>query len=129
MTEGEDTPIERNQTASCMQSPPGTEVKIDGKMVLYFGGTSYFCLHGHKDTIQAGVAAWQQYGTNTATIRGGVGTAPPHLDVELAVAQFFGTEAAIYVASGYLSNLAGLQGLQTQFAFDVVLVDIFFKGI
>lgn len=106
-----------------MQSPPGPETTVDGKRYLYFGGTSYFGLHGHPGVIRAGTKAWQEFGTNTATIRSGMGTSPAHINVEQAVAEFFQCEDAVYVASGYLSNAAGLQALQRNNKFDVIFVD------
>ena len=106
-----------------MESPPGPETMVDGKRYLYFGGTSYYGLHANPEMIQAGIDAWRQQGTNTATIRSGIGTSPAHIDVETAVAEFFGCDDAVYVASGYLSDAAGLQALQADGAFDVIFID------
>ena len=36
---------------------------------------------------------------------------PIYLEVEKKAGEFFGTEAAIYLPSGYLINLAGFQSL------------------
>jgi 8-amino-7-oxononanoate synthase len=52
-----------------------------------------------------------------------MGTAPIHLAVEAAAARFFGTEGAAYMASGYLSNTAGVQALHAAGAFDAIFVD------
>lgn len=106
-----------------MESPPGAEVIISGRRYLYFGGTSYYGLHAHPDLIQAGIGAWQTFGTNTATFRGGMGTAPAHAEVEAAVARFFGDEDAAYLASGYLSNVAGVQALRARAPFDMIFID------
>ena len=51
------------------------------------------------------------------------GTSPLHLKVEQAAAEFFGTEAAAYLPSGYLSNLAGLRSLLEDSEFDVIFID------
>jgi 7-keto-8-aminopelargonate synthetase-like enzyme len=106
-----------------MESPPGPETVINGRRRLYFGGVSYYGLHGHPQLMKAGVDAWERLGLNTATTRSGMGTAPLHLEVEAAAARFFGTQDAAYVASGYLSNTAGIQVLHAIQAFDTIFVD------
>jgi 8-amino-7-oxononanoate synthase len=87
-----------------MESPPGPEVVIDGRRYTYFGGTSYFGLHGHPDVIEAGCAAFRLHGMHTATTRAGFGNAPPVMEVERIAAEFFGCEAALYFSSGYVTN-------------------------
>ncbi len=115
--------VKRRSPSNIMESPPGPETTVDGKRYLYFGGTSYYGLHANPEMIQAGIDAWRRQGTNTATIRSGIGTSPAHVDVETAVAAFFGCEDAVYVASGYLSDAAGLQALHTGGDFDVIFID------
>lgn len=94
-----------------MQSPPGAHVTVDGQRYLYFGGTSYFGLHGHPDVIEAGVQALRQYGVHSGTTRAGFGTIAPVLEVERRAADFFGTEAAFYFSSGYATNHVVMQTL------------------
>jgi 8-amino-7-oxononanoate synthase len=87
-----------------MQSPPGTEVVVDGKPYLYFGGTSYLGLASRSEVIDAACEAARRYGVHTATSRAGYGTNPATLAVETLAARFFGTETASYFASGYVGN-------------------------
>jgi len=94
-----------------METPPGAEVIINGRRCLYFGGTGYFGLQGHPEVIKAGIKAFRQYGLHIATSRAGFGHNPVLLQVERKIADFFGTEEAIYLPSGYLSNLILVQGL------------------
>ena len=42
-----------------MSSPVGSRVRIDGREVDYFCGTSYFGLHGHPLVIAAACTAAQ----------------------------------------------------------------------
>ncbi|MDZ4288383.1 MAG: pyridoxal phosphate-dependent aminotransferase family protein [Prosthecobacter sp.] len=97
-----------------MQSPPGAHVTIDGRRYLYFGGTSYFGLHGHPEVIEAGVQALRQYGVHSGTTRAGFGTIAPVLEVEQRAAKLFGTETAFYFSSGYASNHVLIQTLAAQ---------------
>ncbi len=106
-----------------MESGPGTETTINGKTFLYFGGTSYYQLHNNTDIIDAGCEAFQKYGLNSATSRAGMGTTKLLLDVEKKAAEYFGTEDAAYIASGYLSNIAGIQALNTFNEIDAVFID------
>src|SRR5512137_2338856 len=95
-----------------MESAPGPETVINGKRVLYFGGTGYFALHGHPEVIEAGIAAFRKFGTHSATSRTGFGNTPVQLDLERKIAGFFGTEDSIHFVSGYLDNLFLVQALK-----------------
>lgn len=104
-----------------MESSPGPMTMIDGKPYHYFGGTSYYCLHGHPELIRAGIEALHKYGLGTATSREGFGNNPVLLAVEQKVAEFFGTETAAYFVSGYLGNMVLAQGLSDRY--DVIFMD------
>ena len=104
-------PSEQYGNIWVMETPPGAEVIINGRRCLYFGGTGYFGLQGHPEVIEAGIKAFRQYGLHIATSRTGFGHNPVLLEVERKIADFFGTEEAIYLPSGYLSNLILVQGL------------------
>src|SRR5512138_1057009 len=95
-----------------MESAPGPETVINGKRVLYFGGTGYFALHGHPEVIEAGVAAFRKYGVHSATSRTGFGNTPVQIELERKIAEFFGTEDSIHFVSGYLDNLFLIQALK-----------------
>lgn len=87
-----------------MQSPPGPEVRIDGRLYHYFAGTSYYGLHGHPAVIGAGCEGFRQYGLHTATSRAGFGNSAPLLEVERRAAEQAGREDAFYFSSGYAAN-------------------------
>ncbi|MDH4196032.1 MAG: pyridoxal phosphate-dependent aminotransferase family protein [Candidatus Aminicenantes bacterium] len=104
-----------------MESAPGAETVINGRTYVYFGGTGYFGLHGHPELIKAGVEAYHKYGTHSGTTRSGFGNNPVLLDVERRLADYFGTEDAVYFVSGYFANLVLAQGLAA--AYDVIFID------
>lgn len=104
-------PLDQYGNIWTMETAPGAEVIINGRRCVYFGGTGYFGLQGHPEVIEAGIKAFRQYGLHIATSRTGFGNNPVLLEVERKIADFFGTEEAIYLASGYLSNLILVQGL------------------
>ncbi len=95
-----------------MESAPGPLTVINGQRCLYFGGTGYFALHGHPEVIQAGIDAFRAYGTHSGTSRTGFGNTPVQVELERAIAEFFGAEDAIHFVSGYLDNLFLVQALK-----------------
>ena len=106
---------------SVMQSPPGPETVIDGIRYLYFGGTSYLGLAGHPEVIEAGCAAFRQFGVHAATSRTRFGASPPVLEVERRAATFFGTEDAFYFGGGYHSSHILVEAVAADV--DAVLLD------
>ena len=104
-----------------LQTPPGPVAQIDGREYLYFVGTGYLGLQAHAEVISAACEATRRYGIHSATTRAGFGNIPPTLDAERRIAQFFGTEAAFYFASGYAGNSILLAALADDI--DVIFVD------
>ena len=98
----------KKENSFTMTGRTGTSVVLNGKTYLYFAGTSYFQLHSHPAVIKAAIEATQQYGIGTATTRALTGTTPLLREMELKLAEFFETEDAEYLPSGYLCSLAGL---------------------
>ena len=106
-----------------MGSGPGAETVINGKKCLYFGGTGYFGFQTHPEVIKAAQKALAEYGLHSATSRNIFGNNPLYLSLEKKAAEFFGTEDAIYLASGYLINIAGLQALVQLNRFEAIFMD------
>ena len=104
-----------------MESRPGAETVLNGRRYLYFAGTGYLGLQGHPALIAAAKGAAEKYGVHTATTRSGFGTCPPVREVEARAAQWFGSEGALYLVSGYAVNFAVAAALSS--AVDLVLVD------
>lgn len=105
------------------ESAPAAETFYNGRKCLYFGGTSYYGLQNHPELIKAGQEALARFGTHSGTSRYPYGTTPLYVEVEKRAAEFFGTEDAAYVASGYLQNMAAFQAMDQLKMFDVVFLD------
>ncbi len=105
------------------ESAPGAETIYNGKRVLYFGGTGYHGLHNHPALIRAAQKALETFGTHSGTSRYPYGTTSLYMDVEKKAAEFFGSEDAAYVCSGYLENMAAFQAMAQLKLFDVILLD------
>lgn len=99
-----DPTVASEQEIPLMESAPGPEVMIDGRRYFYFGGTSYYGLHGHPEVIAAGCEGFRKYGFHTATSRAGFGNSEPLLEVEHRAAAQAGREEGFYFSSGYAAN-------------------------
>ncbi len=106
-----------------MESKLRPVTTINGKDYLYFAGTGYFQLQSHSDLIDAAVDAIRKYGIGSATSRTINGTTPLIIKLENKISEFFQTEDAAYLPSGYLSNMAGFQALDTLGLYDVIFID------
>jgi 8-amino-7-oxononanoate synthase len=100
-----------------MESPLGPRMRINGRVVDYFCGTSYYCLHGHSEVIDAACAATRQFGMGPGTLA----QMRVYRELQERLNAWFGVEHVVSVVSGYSSPMALLQGLRDDF--DVVFVD------
>ena len=73
--------------------------------------------------LKAASEATLKYGIATATTRAITGTSPLLVELEKKAAEFFSTEDAVYLPSGYLTDMAGIQALNELDTFDVVFLD------
>ncbi|MEN8202454.1 MAG: pyridoxal phosphate-dependent aminotransferase family protein [Bacteroidota bacterium] len=110
-------------TQFILENMTGTEVTLSGKQYLYFAGTSYFQLHSHQELLKAACDATLKFGIGGATSRMMTGTTPRIMELEGKIAEFFGTEDAVYLPSGYLSNFAGFKALANQDLYDLIFID------
>jgi len=94
-----------------LQSDQNTEVVFNGKKVLMFGSNSYLGLTNHEDIKQAAKDAIDKYGSGCAGSRFLNGTLDLHLELEEALAEFVGKEAALVFSTGYQVNLGVLAAM------------------
>ncbi len=100
---------------------PGTQIAIDGRILTNFGSNDYLGLAGDDRLIQAAIQATQQFGTGATGSRLTSGHKQIHQDLELAIANLKGTEAALVFSSGYLANLGTIAALVSKR--DLILSD------
>ena len=94
-----------------LEGRPGPMVMADGHQMLMLSSYDYLGLIGHPRVQQAAMEALEQYGTGTGGVRLLTGTLDLHREMERAVAEYKGTEAAITYSSGYLANVAVIASL------------------
>jgi 8-amino-7-oxononanoate synthase len=89
----------------------GPMVEMDGHQMLMLSSYDYLGLIGDPRIDEAAIAGIRKYGTATGGARLLAGTMDLHREVEEALAEFKGTEAAMTFTSGYAANLAVISGL------------------
>ncbi len=88
-----------------IHSGVGPVVEMAGRQILLFASNDYLGLAMHPEVIQASVEATQRFGAGSGAARLVSGSLPPHQELETALAEFKGTEAALTYSSGYLANI------------------------
>lgn len=94
-----------------LESDQDTEVVISGKKVLMFGSNSYLGLTNNSYIKECAKKAIDKYGSGCAGSRFLNGTLNLHLELEEALANFVGKEAALVFSTGYQVNLGVISAL------------------
>lgn len=94
-----------------LETDQDTEVTIGGKKVLMFGSNSYLGLTNHPYIKECSKNAIDKYGSGCAGSRFLNGTLDLHLELEEALANFVGKEAALVFSTGYQVNLGVISAL------------------
>jgi 8-amino-7-oxononanoate synthase len=94
-----------------LHSAVGPMVEMDGRRILLLASNDYLGLAMHPEVIQAAIEATQRFGAGAGAARLISGSLPPHQELESALAQFKGTEAALTFSSGYLANIGAIPAL------------------
>ncbi len=94
-----------------LQSGVGPVVEMAGRQILLFASNDYLGLAMHPEVIRASVEATQRFGAGAGAARLVSGSLPSHQELESALAQFKGTEAALTFSSGYLANIGAIPAL------------------
>ena len=104
-----------------LESANNGKIILDGKEVINLSSNNYLGLVNHPDVIDAAISAIKKYGVGAASARNIIGNFDLYDELENALAEFKGEEAAVVFQGGYLTNL----GLIPQIAQkeDLVLSD------
>ena len=88
-----------------LESRQDTEVIMEGKRRIMLGSNNYLGLTTHPDVIEAGIKAYEQYGSGCSGSRFLNGTLQLHLELEAELARFLRKEAVVTFSTGFQSNL------------------------
>jgi 8-amino-7-oxononanoate synthase len=91
-----------------LEGPTLPEVEMEGKRRIMLGSNNYLGLTGDPRVRNGAREALERYGTGLTGSRFLNGTTDLHLELEEALAEWFGTEAAIVFTTGHQANLGAL---------------------
>lgn len=94
-----------------LESRQDTEVMMEGKRRIMLGSNNYLGLTIHPDVIEAGIKAFERYGSGCSGSRFLNGTLEMHLELEAELAQFLRKEAVVTFSTGFQSNLGIISAL------------------
>ena len=88
-------------------SPQGPVVEMAGRgEVIVLSSNNYLGLANDPRVVEAGIEGLRRYGAGTASVRFICGTFEPHAELERALAELSGTEAALTYVSCWNANEA-----------------------
>jgi 8-amino-7-oxononanoate synthase len=87
------------------------EIELDGRRVLQFASNNYLGLATHPRVIASAKAALDRYGAGSGAAALIAGHQQVHAELEAALAQSKGAEAALVYAAGSLANLGCVSAL------------------
>src|SRR5579862_7332476 len=104
-----------------VESAQSTRIALGGKVLLNFSSNDYLGLADHPVLKEAAIQGVERYGAGSGASRLICGSLAPHHDLELALAAFKGTEAALAFSSGYATALGTICALMGKD--DVIVID------
>jgi len=94
-----------------LESAQGARVMINSEWKISMCSNNYLGFANHPPLKEAAIAALEQYGTGTVAARSLSGSTPLHEELEVELAAFKGTEAALVFNSGFVTNAGVIQAL------------------
>ena len=88
-----------------LESRQDVEVIMEGKRRIMLGSNNYLGLTTDEEVIEAGIAAFKQYGSGCSGSRFLNGTLEMHLELEAELAKFLRKDAVVTFSTGFQSNL------------------------
>lgn len=94
-----------------LESRQDTEVIMEGKRRIMLGSNNYLGLTTCPEVVEAGIKAFEKYGTGCSGSRFLNGTLELHLELESELARFLHKEAVVTFSTGFQSNLGIISAL------------------
>ncbi len=88
-----------------LESRQDVEVIMEGKRRIMLGSNNYLGLTTNPEVVEAGIKAFERYGTGCSGSRFLNGTLEMHLELEAELARFVHKEGAVTFSTGFQSNL------------------------
>jgi 8-amino-7-oxononanoate synthase len=104
-----------------VESPQGARIRIGGRDLLNFSSNDYLGLANHPALKEAACRAIADFGAGSGASRLICGSLAAHHELEDALADFKGTEAAVAFSSGYAAAVGTIGALLGKD--DVLIID------
>ena len=104
-----------------IDSPQSPRIQIDGQPLLNFSSNDYLGLANEPVLKEAAKQAIEEFGAGSGASRLICGSLAPHHQLELTLADFKGTEAALTFSSGYATAIGAIGALLGKE--DVIVLD------
>ncbi len=88
--------------------------RVDGRNVVNLSSNNYLGLTTHPKLKQKALAALEQFGVGTGSVRTIAGTMQIHMELERRLAEFKRTEAAVVFQSGFAANAGTVAAILTK---------------
>ncbi len=88
-----------------LESRQDTEVVMEGKRRIMLGSNNYLGLTTNPEIIEAGIKAFEQYGSGCSGSRFLNGTLEMHLELEAELSKFLRKDGIVTFSTGFQSNL------------------------
>jgi 7-keto-8-aminopelargonate synthetase-like enzyme len=104
-----------------VDTPPGTRIRINGRTLLNFSSNDYLGLANDPILKAAAILAVEKFGAGSGASRLICGSLAPHHELEEALANFKGAEAALSFSTGYATAIGTICALLGKD--DVIVLD------
>jgi 8-amino-7-oxononanoate synthase len=104
-----------------VDTPQGTRIRIDGRTLLNFSSNDYLGLANDPILKEATIQAVEKFGAGSGASRLICGSLAPHHELEEALANFKGAEAALSFSTGYATAIGTICALLGKN--DVIVLD------
>ena len=94
-----------------LESRQDVEVFMEGKRRIMLGSNNYLGLTVEPSIVEAGIKAFERYGTGCSGSRFLNGTLEMHLELEAELADFVHKDGAVTFSTGFQSNLGIISAL------------------
>jgi glycine C-acetyltransferase len=88
--------------------------RVDGREVVNLSSNNYLGLTTHPRLKEKAIAALEQFGVGTGSVRTIAGTMEIHMELERRLAAFKKTEAAVVFQSGFAANAGTVAAILTK---------------
>jgi 8-amino-7-oxononanoate synthase len=102
---------EARRRRSPVEPLDGARVRAGGRELVAFCSNDYLGLAGHPALVDAACEGARQYGVGAGAAHLVSGHGPAHERLEVALAAFAGTGAALLLSTGYMANAAVVTAL------------------